>query len=547
MEFFERFKKQFSAFYGAVDPGTKLLAFLILFVLIAAVSVAVFLNRQPDYSLLFSNLSEATAADVVRVLDDNGFQYELKNGGRNVYVDKAVANKVKLILKAKGLPKDGDRVGFEIFDKTNLGVTDFVQTIQHHRALAGELERTIGAIKGVDSVRVHIVLPEEKLFEKEKQEPTATILLTLTHEGALDSNQIDGIRQLTASSVEGLKPKSITIVDNFGNVLAASQDGDEGVGLMTSRMTVQRSVEAYYIKKVQTLLDSVLGAGNSVVRVDAMLDFNKIEETEEKFDPESAVVRQETITTEKTAGSTSSSKGAPGVQSNMTPGVKNSGSGNSQENQTSREVLNNKYEIDKKITHVIRSVGDIKKLSISVFLKQKSKLDKDGKPVIGEDGKIQFDPRPADELKSYNDIVNNAIGFDDKRGDKVVIKEVPFDKRVDLSEYAPKQFSSGDVNSLIAPAIKFMVLGGLVLFFSRNVMRKGGGDSLQAPRKSSGASSGEEPPQMESPAVGSDLLALREKGLKAVEKGAFVESEITKLVDNFPSETEVVLKKWLKE
>ena len=552
MEFFQKIKSQITDFFKVIDPGTKLLAFMMIGVLFISIIIAVFLNKTPEFTLLFSNISESTAAEIVKTLDDNNVEYELKNNGKNIYVKKDKANRVRLLLKAKGLPKDGDRVGFEIFDKTNLGVTDFVQNVQHHRALAGELERTISGIKGVAGVRVHIVIPEEKLFEKEKQTPSATIMLTLNHEGALDAPQIDGIRQLAASSIEGMKPKNVTVVDNFGNILAAVEDNEEGVAGISSRMALQKSVESYYIKKVQSLLDSVLGGSNSVVRIDALLDFDKIEETEEKYDPESAVVRAETITSEKASGATSTAKGPPGVQSNMSPANKSSG-GSSQENQTSREVLNNKYEINKKVSHIVKSVGDVRKLTVSVFLKQKPKIDKNGDPVKGDDGKIVFEPRTPEEIKNFNEIVNNAIGFDEKRGDKVVIKEVPFDKKVDTSFFEKESLISQDIHSAIAPGMKFIVLLGLIFLFlnliKKRVNHEGYSASTQVKHaaESKAVSGGGKTSQMPDVYDAGELSEIKEKGLKAVEKGAFVESEISKLVENFPAETELVLKNWLKD
>ncbi|EKD26318.1 MAG: flagellar M-ring protein FliF, partial [uncultured bacterium] len=460
MDFLIHFKNQFVDFYKSVDSSTKLLTFLFGIVLVISIGVAVFLNRKPDLTLLFGDINEATSAQIVNILDDNNISYELKNNGRNIYVEKSQVNRVRLMAKAKGLPKEGDSIGFEIFDKTNLGVTDFVQNIQHHRALAGELERTIANIKGVEGVRVHIVLPEEKLFEEKKNETSATIMLTLTYDGALDSSQINSIRQLTASSVEGLKPRNVTIVDNYGNVLAAQIDEEETIGLVSNRMGVQKNLENYYSNKVQSLLDSVLGIHNSVVRVDALLDFNKIEETEEKFDPESAVVRSEVITSESASGATTEAKGPPGVQSNMSPGAK-SGDSSNQENKSNREVINNKYEIDKKVRHIVKSVGDIQKLTVSVFLKKQPKLDDNSKPVKNEAGEPQFIERSAEELKVFTDIVRNAMGFNEERGDKIVIKEVAFDKKP-VMEAALTKSGASDINSFIAPALKVVMLLGLM-------------------------------------------------------------------------------------
>ncbi|MBN2144523.1 MAG: flagellar M-ring protein FliF [Candidatus Aureabacteria bacterium] len=541
MGFFENIKRQFIAFWKEVDPSTKLIVMLFLVVLIIAVSVAVSLNMKPHYVLLYASLSESTASEMVKHLEDNNIPYELKNNGKDIYVLKDRVNNVRLMLKNKGLPKEGDNLGFEIFDRKNLGVTDFVQRIQHHRALAGELERTIAKIKGVEGVRVHVVLPEETLFEQDKKESSATVFLNLSYEGVLEGAQIKGIQQLTASSVEGLKPKNVTVVDHYGNVLSPPSEDDGDNGVLSSRINIQKSVEAYYLKKLQTLLDSVLGRNNSVVRVDALLDFDKIEETEEKFDPESAVVRSEIITSEKSSGASNVAKGPPGVESNMAPGKKSS-SGSSQENQSNREVINNKYEIDKKVRHIIKAVGDVKKLTVSVFLEQKVKLDKSGKTVLDENGNKTYEPRTAEEMKVFIDIVKNAIGFDEKRGDNVVIKEVPFDKTSRDIFKTMDLKSPHDVNTLIGTLMKLgFSIVVLILFWI--MFKKKGGEGGSFIEKKKMKPSGTQPEEEEE----ENMTDFQSRGLKAVEKRAFIDQEVTKMVDQNQVESERVLKRWLKE
>ncbi len=541
MDFWQRFQKQFSDFWKEVNPSTKALVIVFLSVLLISVVVAVVMNRKPHFDLLYSRLNEATAAEMVRIMDDNNVPYELKNGGRDIYVEKSMGSRVRLLLKNKGLPKEGEGVGFEVFDRPNLGVTDFVQNVQHNRALAGELERTISKIKGIEGVRVHIVLPEEKLFEKDRVEATATVMLHLNFEGSLDPSQVKGIQQLTASSVEGLKPKNITVVDNFGNVLSEPSDEEGDLGMMTTRMGVQKNVESYYIKKVQSLLDQVLGKNNSVVRVDALLDLDKIEETEEKFDPESAVVRSEVITSEKSSGATNTSKGPPGVQSNLTPGSKESGAP-SQENASNREVINNKYEIDKKVRHIMKSVGDVKKLTVSVFLKQKVKLDKEGKPALDDKGNPTPEARSADEMNTFMEIVKNAIGVDEKRGDKVVIKEVAFDKKKDEAMEAVETKSPMDVNALIGTLLKVLFSSLALVLFWMLLKRRGGGEAAGGGNQGGAIFEG-------NPAGGGAMTmgGAADQALQAVDRGTFIEAEVSKAVENYSGEAKRVLKNWLKE
>ena len=550
MDFLQKFKEDFNEFFKNVDSSTKVITFLFLIVFVIAVGTAVYFNRKPSFGLLYNNLSESTAAQIVKHLDDNNIEYNLKSGGRNVYVHKNRVNEIRLLMKGKGLPKDGESVGYEIFDKNTLGVTEFVQNIQNKRALEGELERTIINIKGVEAARVHVVIPKDRLFEEDKTETTATIMLNLSYEGAADS-KVNTIRHLVGAAVEGLKPNAITIVDNFGNTLAAQEDDENLSGFLTSRMSVQKRVEKYYKNKVQSLFDSVLGKKGAVVRVDAFLNFDKVEETEEKFDPESAVVRAEVITSENTKGLTNSSKGAPGVQSNTKPGAA-SANASKQENNSNREVINNKYEIDKKIKHIIKGVGDIKRLSISVFLKENVKKDKDGNDEKDKDGNFVTTPRTEDEIRVFEDIVKNAIGFSDDRGDSIVIKELRFEKQSNIESMDfPKsnKLLGADVNTWVNQGVKFGSLFILIMLLS-SILKKNAKSVIvsdEVPvaikKKKKKVSMNATQEEIDN----SEMEAMRNEGMKMVEKGAFVAGEISQLVDKFPSETEHILKKWLKQ
>ena len=332
------------------------------------------------------------------------------------YIPKEKIYSVRLSLAGKGLPKKGQTIGFEIFDKTNLGMTEFVQKINYYRAVQGELARTISSIDGVEAARVHIVIPEESIFKEDQKETTASVALQLRAQGVLDAGQIAGIRQLVATSVEGLKANNISIIDNWGNILSQPSSGEDTIGdLATSQISIQKAVENHYVKKIESLLASVLGNNNAVVRVNAQLNFDKIEKTVETYNPESAVVRQETITSESSSGKTQGAQGPPGVQANIRGEAGTQGTPQ-QQSSTSREVVSNIYEIDKTVQHIVEGVGEIKNLTASVFIRQKTTTD--------EEGNVKPVPRSADEMAVFEDIVKNALGFNEKRGDRVSVKEL---------------------------------------------------------------------------------------------------------------------------
>ena len=552
MELFQHFKNQFTQFWRDVDPSTKLLVMLLGGVLVAAVVVAVMLNQKPNMSLLYGRLDEGSASQIVAVLNENNVTYELKNNGKDIYVEKNRVSETRLLLRERDLPKDGSGVGYEIFDKNQFGVTDFVQNIQHQRALEGELARTIAKIKGVEGARVHIVLPKERLFKKDNQFATATIFLKLAFDGALDSSQIQGIQRLVGSSVEGLKPKHVTVVDNYGNILAGSDDQEESHVRATNRMQMQKNVEHYYTQKAQTLLDTVLGKSGSIVRVAAVINFDRVEETQETFDPESAVVRSEVITTEKASGSSEKAKGAPGVQSNMSPGSSSSAE-NKETSQSSHEVINNRYEIDKTIRHIIKGAGRVEKVTISVFIKQRVALDEEGNPKKDAQGNLEVMPRSEEELIAFRDIIQHAIGFDESRGDKIVVKEVPFEaKEMPFPETLDASASSTNVNDYVRLIVEVIFSLIFLLTFRRLIKRRAADKSVvtSAGIASSGEAASERAISSEGGGDEEELESdknVNETDLEKLEKSAFIEGQVGQVMEDYPSEAEQVIKNWVRD
>lgn len=438
------------------------------FVLVAFMVFSASKAGKPSFSLLYSKLTGEDAAEVVQYLKDEQIEYQLKAGGSAIYVPNKNVYEVRMQMAKKGVIK-GSGVGFEIFDETNIGMTDFVQKINYVRALEGELSRTISAMDGVESARVHIVMPEEKLFEENQQDPTASVVLELRSAGIFDMGQIAGIKNLIASSVEGLKAKAITIVDTQGTMLSRALGSDDiSAELSSVQLGQKKNVEKYLTEKAQTLLDGVLGASNAMVRIDVSLNFNQEERTEEIYDPEKAVVRSEMITSEKSSGFTGPPSGVPGVPTNTGKPEENSSGKTAKKSDKAKEVIKSSYEIDKVVKHVVATVGDIKRMSVAVFIKQRYEV-KDGKktPVV----------RSEEELKVYEDIVKNALGYSKKRGDEVVVREMPFNEDAALAREASlrAQRRSNMINQIMGHAVKAItILAFPVVFFivAKMVFRK---------------------------------------------------------------------------
>jgi flagellar M-ring protein FliF len=325
-------------------------------------------------------------------------------------------------LAAKGLPS-GDGVGFEIFDKGQFGLSDFVQRTNYLRALQGELSRTISELHGVRSARVMIVQPENRLLLTDQGvKPTASVFIELAS-NRLEPESVNAIRNLVANSVQGLQPDQVAVVDNQGHVLSEDLKQDPALGSAASQMRYRQQIEDYLAKKVETMLAQVIGPGNAVVRVSAEIETDATTLTEEKYDPEGQVVRTQTVT-EDTANTTESRNGGVvGVTANVpdkataTPGAE--AAKPTSTNEQSRKNRTTTYEINRTTTNTVRTPGALKNLTAAVFVAQRAP---------GTDGSAV--KRTAEELASLRQIVVNALGVHQAAGQSpesiVSLQEMPF-------------------------------------------------------------------------------------------------------------------------
>ncbi len=391
-------------FFGKLTKTQKILfGSVIGAMLIGTVSLFFLLGEKPEYGVLYSELEPSDASKIVEQLKEKKLPYKLENNGSTILVEKPSVYETRIDLAGKGLPESGT-VGYELFDKTNIGMSEFVQKLNYRRALEGELAKTIKSIDEVKNARVHLVIPEKTLFKKDQKEPTASVTLHLKSGRSLSNISMEGIQNLVASSVEGMKTGAVTIVDQHGKIISqAPLDENSVAGLTEAQYDQQNKVEQSLAHKVQTLLDGVLGADNSQVKVNTELDFTRIESTVTDYDPDKQVVRSEQNITEKSASTDSLSY----------PTV-------SQQKDQSNSIAN--YEISKKEEHIINGVGAIKRMSVSVLVNGTSKIaDKNGKKVI------QYIPRTKEEMDQLTLAVKNAVGYDPSRNDQISVLNVPFD------------------------------------------------------------------------------------------------------------------------
>lgn len=407
--------------------------------------------RTADYQLLYANLDEGDAASIVEWLKGNNTPYKLTNNGKNIRVPADAVHEVRLQLASAGLPRGGG-IGFEIFDKQSFALTDFVQKVNFTRALQGELGRTIASLNPVRSARVHLALPEKRLFKNQQKPATASVIVNLRPGLRLSESQIQGIVYLVSGSVEGLDPEHVTIIDQNGNVL--TKTGDQGIlGSMTPDMLeYQVQVEKTMEERAQSLLDTALGPKNAMVRVTANLDFARFEKTEETFDPEEPVIRSEQISEEKSGSQIVG--GVPGVQSNL-QGPTNTTAGATPPSSSLQKTTN--YEISKVVSKTVNPVGTVKNISVSVLVADKiiPATKKEPEKTV---------PRSKEELESLKKMIASALGLDPGRGDKIEITSMPFTEPAVNGE---GEAVSENILYQYMPIIRYAVIfiGGLLVYF----------------------------------------------------------------------------------
>ena len=394
-----------------IATGTVVLISVILF------SALIFQAKTAHQQLLYAKLSTHDASAVANWLKTQKEPYTLKNSGHDIWISADKIYQTRLDLAANGLPNGGE-TGFEIFDKQNFALTDFVQKVNHTRALQGELSRTITSLKPIESTRIHLALPEKRLFKNQQKKATASVIITLVPGRKLEKKQVQGIVHLVAASVLGLDPDYVSVIDSNGIELERLEDADENNTVSLNMLKFQEEVENRLELRAQDLLDKTMGKDHAVVRVSATLDFSKVEKTEEIYDGDDPVIRSEQLNNE--SSSTKISGGIPGVESNLNSNIQSQSNSGPAASNTSR-ITN--YEISKTISKIVNPVGTITNLSVSVLIADRVKVDSAGKAT-------STTPLSAEELKSIENMVATAIGLVKDRGDLINVLSMPFIEKI---------------------------------------------------------------------------------------------------------------------
>ena len=397
----------------------------------AAVAIVVALvlwAKSPDYRTLFSNLSDQDGGAIVSQLTQMNVPYRFADNGGAIEVPADKVHELRLRLAQAGLPKGG-AVGFELLDQEKFGISQFSEQVNYQRALEGELSRTIETLGPVKSARVHLAMPKPSLFVREQKSPSASVTVNLEPGRALDEGQISAVVHLVSSSVAGLPPGNVTLVDQSGHLL--TQSNTNARDLNDAQLKYAADVESRVQRRIEAILGPIVGNSNVHAQVTAQIDFDNKEQTEEQYRPNGdasqAVLRSRQVNESEQIGSPYPG-GVPGALSNTpapaptapiatqpannntrtTSTQSSGGPRNTQRNETSN------YEVDRTIRHTKRNVGDIQRLSVAVVVNYRALAD----------GKTQA--LSAEQMKQIDDLTREAMGFSSQRGDTLNVVNSPF-------------------------------------------------------------------------------------------------------------------------
>lgn len=444
--------------------------------LFALIAGAWMWGQTPDYRVLYSNLSDRDGGAIIESLQQMNIPYKFAEGGGALLVSSSYVHEARLKLASQGLPKGGN-VGFELMENQKFGITQFAEQVNYQRALEGELARSVQTIGAVAAARVHLAIPKPSVFVKEQQKPSASVVLSLQGGRMLDSAQVSAIVHLISSSVPQLSDKNVTVVDQNGTLLSASHGGTRSDGLDANQLKYVQQIEQGYIRRIEALLTPLFGANNIRAQVSADIDFSRIEQTSESYkpnqNPAENVVRSQQIS-EAMSGSGLNAGGVPGALTNQPPVpatapiVANAGAtGTNVADNTNLSNLQKEstvnYEVDRTIRHTVLPVGSVKRLSVAVVVNG-------SRMVTDEKGKSSPNPLTDAEKEQINNLVRDAMGFNQDRGDSLNVQIAAFAEHHEIVQEVPLWEQPGMIE-LVKDLIKYALIAAAMLFVILRVIR----------------------------------------------------------------------------
>jgi flagellar M-ring protein FliF len=504
----------------------------------------------PDMALLYSGLEPDDAGHVVAQLEQKSIPYELKANGTQIYVPAPQVASTRIALAQEGLPHGGS-IGYEIFDKPDtLGSSSFVRDINALRALEGELARTIKSIDGIKSARVHLVLPRRELFSRERQEPSASIALGLQGSTRLGPGQVAAIQNLVAAAVPGLKTARVSIIDERGTLLARGvDDATDPAQTSLGADERRRAYEDQIRRKVIEILEPIVGPDRVRAEITADMDFDRLTTSSEEFDPNTQVVRSTQTVSEKSANNESQAAQPVSVASNIPGQPPQQGQQGQKTNASnSRDEETTNYEISKTIKNYVREGGALKRLSVAVMV--------DGTFAPDASGKRTYQPRTKEELDQLTAMVRSAVGYDEKRGDRIELINLRFTSADEVGPPEAKpgfldQFGPAEIYRIAEVLILAFVAILLILLVIRPLMKR----LLEAKSPEAEAAGG--PALLTSQGGGTPALA-GPGGAEGEDDGTTIDmgqvegrvrqssvKKVGQIVENHPEEAVAILRSWM--
>jgi flagellar M-ring protein FliF len=461
--------EQFRKLVAALDLKQRVTIVVAAIAAVALISGLVHWKHESDFRPLFTGMAPEDASNIVQKLKESSAEYRLSDNGATVLVPEARLDELRLEMAGAGLPKTG-RIGFELFDKSNLGITDFTEHVNYRRALEGELERSIRSLNEVQDARVHVTFPRDSVFLESREPAKASVLVHLRLGAHLSPQNVQAVTNLVASAVEGLTPDSVSVLDMSGNLLnrphKPSVDGgdDNSEGALEYRQQVEKDLLA----KMNSTLEPLLGEGKFRAGVSVDCDFTSGEQSDEIFDPTHSVMLTSQKTEDVAGGA--QSNGIPGTASNLPRPASRPGSSGSSVARRSESVT---YQSSRMVRHTKLPQGTVKRISASLLLDQDVRWQGKSKVLV---------PPTPEKLKAIHDLVAGAIGLSADRGDQLVIESLPFEQTLESEQPLTSEPVSGKPKTLMdtiavdrriligaAVALLLLILVPVLLF------RRGGG------------------------------------------------------------------------
>ena len=530
-------------------PIARQLGLMLALALSVAIGVAAVLwSTTPEYSLLYGSVADKDVSEVLTALEGLDIDYKVETSSGAILVPQELVHEARLKLAAQGLPKS-ESMGFELLqNQAEFGASQSLEAARFQRALENEIARTVTSIQNVKSARVHLALPKQSVFIRQRKKPSASILVNLYSGRTLEKNQVEAIIHLVASSVPQLEPGQVTVVDQRGHLLNSSERSDE-ISLSSKRFEYKKQVEEHLIERAVNILSPLVDENGLRIQATADIDFTATERTREQFNPDLTALRSEQVQEE--SSQFPGVQGVPGALSNQPPAAgtapenavaENASQEKSNARNSAKSATRN-FELDKTISHTRLAPGILRRLSVAVII--------DDRSVLQEDGSIIKKPFSQEDIVRFTELVKQSVGFDAERGDQVTVTNSPF-RELQAPEALPEEplwkqsWFKSLLKQLAAAAVVALLIFGVLRPAMRSLI---GRNEKQAYNNAGGSQAlpgGVNPDG--SPARGANQLSAEEEEQLLLEAPQSYEKRLEfarKMVDDDPKRVAQVLKNWV--